>query len=98
MSFQAEVSMLAGVLATVLMCALVLAAPVLGESRASSKGSLRLGWGRMILILGAVHVFFMGYAGWMTPQDWPGYMPPITIISFVVAIVFLVRRRKSVQE
>ena len=99
-TFQAEVSMLAGALATILMCALVLASPAStssSDSQPSSeqpKSSLRSGWGRAIMVLAAIHVSFMGYTSWLNPSSWQGYLPPITIISFVVSLVFLVRRRK----
>lgn len=40
-----------------------------------------------LLLLFGMHVLFMGYAGWMTPTNWQGGLPPITLISYVV--VFL---------
>ena len=41
------------------------------------------GW--LALAVG-VHAMFPGYAGWFTPEKWPGHLPPITLISFVVAL------------
>ena len=90
-TFQAELSMLAGVIGAIFMCALLLSPP----SSTSGHLSLRLGWGRAILICAAVHLAFMGYTSWLAPEDWPGYMPPITLISLIVAVYFFVRRRKS---
>jgi hypothetical protein len=40
----------------------------------------------MAMIFTAAHIFFMGYQGWMTPQNWPGGLPPITLIAFVIFI------------
>jgi len=39
------------------------------------------------MVFTAAHFFFMGYQGWLTPQNWPGGLPPITLISFVIFIV-----------
>jgi hypothetical protein len=35
------------------------------------------------MFLGLVHVFFMGYQGWLTPANWHGGLPPISLIAFV---------------
>jgi hypothetical protein len=34
------------------------------------------------LLLGAVHLFFMGYQGWMNPAGWHGGLPPISLVAF----------------
>lgn len=33
-------------------------------------------------LLPLLHMFFLGYSGWITPQKWQGGMPPITLLSF----------------
>ena len=50
------------------------------------------------LILGGVHLFFMGYRGWLTPSEWHGGIPPISLVAFVFFFVgyiinFLGRKR-----
>lgn len=45
------------------------------------------------LALTALHVGFIGFSGWWTPSTWPGYLPPITIISVVLALWPLFQRR-----
>jgi hypothetical protein len=40
-------------------------------------------------ILVAGHVVVMGYQGWMTPENWAGGMPPITLVAFVVYLATL---------
>ena len=44
------------------------------------------------LMLAAGHVLVMGVMGWLRPGDWPGALPPITALAFVVAMVPLVPR------
>jgi len=34
------------------------------------------------LLLGAAHLFFMGYDGWLTPAGWHGGLPPISLVAF----------------
>ncbi len=49
-----------------------------------------LGYFAFILVL--LHVVFMGFRGWLKPQDWPGGLYPITLIAAVViALVILLR-------
>jgi hypothetical protein len=35
-------------------------------------------------LLGASHVFFMGYKGWLDPSGWHGGMPPVSLVAFTV--------------
>lgn len=34
------------------------------------------------LVLGGLHLFFMGYAGWLKPSGWHGGLPPISLLAF----------------
>ena len=34
------------------------------------------------LLLGAAHLFFMGYEGWLIPAGWHGGLPPISLVAF----------------
>jgi hypothetical protein len=36
------------------------------------------------LLLGAAHLFFMGYEGWLQPAGWHGNLPPISLVAFSV--------------
>ena len=36
------------------------------------------------MILGAAHLFFMGYSGWLQPADWHGGLPPISLVAFAI--------------
>jgi uncharacterized membrane protein YhdT len=39
------------------------------------------------LLAVALHLFFLGFAGWPKWREWPGYMVPITLIGFLVALI-----------
>ncbi len=34
------------------------------------------------LVLGGLHVFFMGYEGWLKPAGWQGGLPPVSLVAF----------------
>ena len=34
------------------------------------------------LVLGGLHLFFMGYKGWLNPSGWHGGLPPISLVAF----------------
>ncbi|MBW1885578.1 MAG: hypothetical protein JRG89_13080 [Deltaproteobacteria bacterium] len=36
------------------------------------------------LLLGGVHLLFMGYSGWLNPAAWNGGLPPISLVGFAV--------------
>ena len=35
------------------------------------------------MLLSLVHLFFMGFKGWMNPSGWHGGLPPISLIGFI---------------
>jgi hypothetical protein len=43
----------------------------------------------------SMHVLVMGFNGWIKPHTWPGHLPPITLVAFIVTLltVFLIRKR-----
>jgi hypothetical protein len=51
------------------------------------------GAGQGILALSALHVLALGYPSWSDPAHWPGHLPPISMLSFLAAVGFLVARR-----
>jgi hypothetical protein len=36
------------------------------------------------MLLGASHLFFMGYEGWLQPAAWHGGMPPVSLVAFTI--------------
>ena len=34
------------------------------------------------LLLGAMHLFFMGYQDWLKPGIWHGGLPPVSLVAF----------------
>ena len=52
----------------------------------NSSPSLISGLGRILLLLAAAHVSLIGFRTWTQWSQWPGYLPPITLIIFAIAI------------
>lgn len=50
----------------------------------------------LVAFAGGAHAMLQGFAGWFAPSTWPGMMPPITLISFLLglAAVAVVSRAK----
>ena len=86
-----ELSMLAGVVGTLFLGGLFY---LNLNGGAVSGSSLRTGWGRLVLWCAAFHVAIMGYNSWLAPMSWYGYLPPITLLSFLTSILILVLRQR----
>jgi hypothetical protein len=39
------------------------------------------------MLLVAAHLVFMGYQGWMTPSDWHGGIPPVSLVAIAFFVV-----------
>jgi DMSO/TMAO reductase YedYZ heme-binding membrane subunit len=39
------------------------------------------------MLLSLMHLFFMGFKGWIVPAGWHGGLPPISLISFVFFLI-----------
>lgn len=49
------------------------------------------------LALTALHVLALGFPSWTNPAHWPGHLPPISLLSCVVAIGVLPARCTEVK-
>jgi len=38
------------------------------------------------MLFAIAHIFFMGYKGWMSPSDWQGGLPPISLVAFTFCV------------
>jgi hypothetical protein len=83
LTLSAGLSMLGGVLAFVVLWAYNLSFQThLSEDRAFIRFITSRKFLLWAMTLGAVHLFFMGYEGWLNPSGWHGGLPPISLVSF----------------
>jgi hypothetical protein len=38
----------------------------------------------------AIHLFFLGFKGWVNIEKWNGMMPPITLICFIILVTLFI--------
>jgi hypothetical protein len=78
-------SMLAGVLAFVILWGYNLGFQTfLREDRAFIAFITSRRFMLFALVLGGLHLFFMGYQGWLKPASWHGGLPPISLVAFTI--------------
>ncbi len=88
LTFLAGLSMLGGVLAFVVLWAYNLSFQThLREDKAFIQFITSRTFLLWAMMLGGVHVFFMGYRGWLTPAEWHGGIPPISLVAFAFLVV-----------
>lgn len=87
LTLLAGLSMLGGILAFVVLWAYNLSFQTfLREDQAFIRFITSRKFMLFALLLGAAHLFFMGYAGWLIPSGWHGGLPPISLVAFVFFI------------
>ena len=83
LTLLAGISMLGGVLAFVVLWAFNLSFQThLREDQAFIRFITSRKFLLTAMLLGAVHLFFMGYEGWLNPSGWHGGIPPVSLVAF----------------
>ena len=84
LTFLAGLSMLFGILAFVVLWGYNMSFQTfLREDKAFIQFITSRKFMLFALLLGAAHLFFMGYEGWLKPAGWHGGLPPISLVAFV---------------
>ena len=88
LTLAAGISMLAGVLAFVVLWAYNLSFQThLREDQAFIGFITSRKFLLWAMLFGAAHVMFMGYEGWLNPGGWHGGIPPISLVAFTVFVL-----------
>ncbi len=83
LTLLAGLSMLGGVLAFAVLWAYNLAFQThLREDQAFIRFITSRKFLLTAMLLGAVHLVFMGYEGWFNPSGWHGGIPPVSLVAF----------------
>ncbi len=87
MNLAGELSMLFGVLAIwCLSITAISSLPQMYDAIGEDRWLRGQRMGYLALALVAFHLLVMGWSGWLKPEEWPGGMPPISMVAFLVAI------------
>jgi len=87
LTLLAGISMLGGVLAFVVLWAYNLSFQThMREDKAFIQFITSRKFLLSAMILGGVHLFFMGYEGWLNPSGWHGGIPPISLLAFSIFV------------
>lgn len=82
-TLYAGLSMLGGILSFVVLWAYNLAFKThVREDKALIQFITSRRFLMVALLLGNIHIFFMGFQGWMNPSGWQGGLPPISLVAF----------------
>ena len=82
LTLLAGLSMLAGVLAFVVLWGYNLSFQThLREDKVFIQFITSRKFLLVAMTLGAAHLFFMGYKGWLNPSGWHGGLPPISLVA-----------------
>jgi hypothetical protein len=85
LTLNAGLAMFAGVLAFVVLWGYNLSFKTnMREDKAFMKFITSRKFLLWAMLLGAAHLFFMGYTGWLKPAGWHGGLPPISLVAFSV--------------
>jgi len=92
-NFSGGFSMLAAIVAFIFFTKLKLFSNIFNNSLKAPNYFPFIFW---LLIL--LHLFFMGYQSWFTPDKWYGGLPPISLLSFVIGVFGLLLRIRLLQR
>jgi len=84
LTLLAGLSMLSGVFGFVVLWGINLSFQTrISEDKAFIKFITSRRFLLVAMLLGAAHLFFMGYKGWLNLSGWHGGLPPISLVAFV---------------
>jgi hypothetical protein len=88
LSLIGGLSMLGGVMSFVVLWAYNLSFQTfLREDQVFIKFITSRGFLLTAMLFAAMHLFLMGYRGWLQPQGWHGGLPPVSLVGFTFFVV-----------
>ena len=88
LNLQGELAMTIGVLALFLLMAPAIATlPMMAKAIGGVRWKRSQRMGYLTLLLVATHLVVLGLKGWLAPKGWHGWMPPISLVAVVFALI-----------
>jgi DMSO/TMAO reductase YedYZ heme-binding membrane subunit len=95
LNLEGEIAMAVGVIALFFLLApAITTLPGMPKAIGGWRWKRNQRAGYIALALVVVHLVALGFKGWLAPQGWNGWMPPISLVAVVAALVPLLVRRK----
>lgn len=88
LTFYSGLSMLGGIISFVVLWAYNLAfKTTMKEDQKFISFITSRSFLLIAMLFSLMHLFFMGFEGWLNPADWNGGMPPISLVAFSFFVV-----------
>ena len=87
MTLNAQLSMVSGVLAFVVLWFYNMSFYKQGKDKQINKFIKSRNFLLSVMPLTALHLFFMGYKGWLNPVGWHAGIPPISLVAFTAFVI-----------
>jgi hypothetical protein len=68
---------------------------LVNKSKLTIPTSLKKRSRKLIPYLLAGHLIAMGINGWISPNSWPGFFVPISLIAFVFIVIYMVKIKRK---
>jgi len=99
LNFTGELAIAVGVVGLYfLMSPAITTLPMMPKAIGGQRWKRAQHGGYVALALVVAHLVILGWKGWLTPQKWPGYIPPISLVAVVAALMPLLVKRWWVRE
>ena len=99
LNFEGELAVVVGVVA--LFCLLgpaITSLPMMPKALGGVrwKRNQRLGYAALAFVV--VHLVTLGVKGWLTPSHWQWWLPPISLLAFIMALTPLIRKLETTKR
>ncbi len=98
LNLTGSLSLLFGILAFLLFCFTILVSFIKSnDTFTQNRGNIEKIKISTLFLIG-FHLFVMGINGWLEPSTWPGYMPPISLVSFIFIFATFTKNILNVRQ
>ena len=74
---------------------LIYSLPLYGSFKKYSSENKLFKFGKIGLLINIIHPILIGYSGWFTINKWPLFMPPITLLAVLFALLLFMLKKSN---
>lgn len=71
---------------------LIFSIPFIGAMKQLPNSSQVFRLGKIGMVISLAHPFIIGFSGWISPNEWPLFLPPITLLAVMSGVIILMIR------